>query len=162
MGKAVTLVNTPNKTSNFYPADDKRDLKKFPMKVSTVMVEWAAVCTEVSGSSPTGYLTNAATTNANGQNVIGILAEPIVATDSDYATAGKLKGVRVPRSPMAECFFTVWSWTFTAADVGRMCQIYSDSKSLAVDTNGVGAMITGYVSSTKGKCTFNVNQVVTS
>ena len=95
------------------------------------------VAVEVSGSSPTGNLTIAAQTNANGQNVVGILQEPIASTDADYATAGKMKYVWIPTSPEAEMTFKVGAGTFTAADVGRICSIHTDSKSVAVDTNGL-------------------------
>lgn len=152
MGKAVTGLNKPNTTSNFYPFDDLWRAELLPMKASTAMVEGAAIAVEVSGSSPTGNHTIAGTTNANGQNIVGILAEPIVSTDADYATAGKLKLVWIPTNTQAKCYFTVGAGTFTAADVGRICQIHTDSKSLAVDTNGLGGEITGYISSTRGVC----------
>lgn len=141
MGKAVTPVNSPNNVRNFYPADDKWELKRMPIAASVAMVDGTALRVEVSGSSPTGNLIAAAQTNANGQNFAGILAEPIVSTDSDYATAGKLKGVRVPKTLDAEAFFSVGAGTFTAADVGRVCSVHTDYKSLAVDTNGTGAII---------------------
>jgi hypothetical protein len=72
-----------------------------------------------------------------------------------------MKGIRVPRTPEAEATFKVGAGTFTAADVGRMCQIHSDSISLAVDTNGVGAVITGYISSTRGTCEFSCPKTLT-
>jgi len=34
MGVAVTTINSPNYTRYFYPADDKWEMKKFPVKVS--------------------------------------------------------------------------------------------------------------------------------
>ena len=57
--------------------------------------------------------------NANGADFVGILAEPIAATDDDYATAGKLKGVWVPEDATAEAGFTVVNGTFTTADIGK-------------------------------------------
>lgn len=84
------------------------------------------------------------------------MAEPITATDADYATAGKLKGVYVPNTPYAKAFFRVGAGTFTVADVFKTVEIHSDSASLAVDTVGKGARIVEYISSTKGKCRFSL------
>lgn len=162
MAIAVTPANRANKTQNFYPANDMWRMTEFPVKASTAIAEGALVAIEVSGSSPTGNITLAATTNANGQNLVGIIAEPIAATDSDYATAGKKKFVWIPTSPEAKAFFTVGAGTFTAADVGRTCQIHTDSVSLAVDTNGLGASISDYISSTRGICKLNIAPVVTA
>ena len=156
MGKAITAINTPNKTSNFYPADDKWEMVMFPMKASTAMVEGAAVSPEISGNDVTGYLTLMGVENVTGSDFMGILAEPIVSTDTDYATAGKLKGVWIPTSPNAKAYFTVGAGTFTAADVFKAVEIHSDSKSLAVDTKGNGARIVEYISSSRGVCTFSL------
>ena len=162
MAIATTGLNKPNVTSNFYPCDDMWRMEEFPVKASTAIAQGAVVAVEVSGSSPTGYITNAATTNSNGQNIKGIMAETIAATDADYATAGKKKFVWVPTSSKSKAFFTVGAGTFTAADVGRVCQIHSDSISLAVDTNGLGAEITGYISASRGTCALSVANVVTA
>lgn len=163
MAKSVTPLNAVNKNSNFRPADVKLwELRLLPIAASTAIEEGTALSTEVSGSSPTGNLIKAAATNANGQNVQGILAEPIASTDSDYATSGKLKMVYVPKVQGAVAEFTVGAGTFTAADVGRVCNIHTDSKSLAVDTNGLGAIIRGYISSTRGTCSFDVAKAVTA
>ena len=94
--------------------------------------------------------------NIAGDDIYGIMAEPIVATDTDFATAGKLKGVRVPKTPYAQSYFYVGSGTFTAADVGATVALYSDYKSLAVDTMGLAATILKYISSTRGICMFNM------
>jgi hypothetical protein len=87
MAKAVTLVNTPNKTGNFYPADDQWKLEQVPMKVSTAMAEGAAIMPETNSADVTGYFTLMGVENAGGDDCYGILAEPIVSTDADYATA---------------------------------------------------------------------------
>lgn len=154
MAKAVTLVNTPNKTQYFYPADDQWILAALPMKVSTAMTEGSAVCVEISGNTTTGYYTKAGVENASGADIVGILAEPIVSTDADYATAFKMKNVWIFRTPTAKAFFTVGAGTFTNIDVGKTVEIHSDSLTLAVDTAGKGARITDYISSTRGKCVF--------
>lgn len=160
----VTTINTPNVTSNFEPIGrgTKWEILALPIVASVAMVPGTLLSVEVSGSSPTGNLKKAAATNANGQNIRGILIDTISTTDSDYATAGKLKNVAVPMTGYAEAFFTVGAGTFTAADVGRVCNIHTDSISLAVDTNGLGAVITGYISATRGTCNFSVPVVVTS
>lgn len=163
MALPITALGAKNNTQNFFPSDDQWKLQQLPFKASTALVDGGLVSVEVSGSAPTGYVTKSAATNANGQNVVGILAEPIASTDADYATAGKLKYVWVPVSSEAECFFSVGAGTFTAADVGRVANVHTDSKSVAVDTNGLGVEITGYISSTKGKCKpFRVARAVTA
>jgi len=143
-----------NVTTNFWPADGKWELKKIPMKASTAMAMGAAIGIEISGNTTTGNHTKQGVENASGADFVGILAQTIASTDSDYATAGKLKSVFVPQSPAAEATFTVGAGTFTAADVGKTVEIHSDSVSLAVDTAGKGARITKYISSTRGRCSF--------
>ena len=108
MGKALTALNTPNTTSNFLPADGNWELRLLPMKASLAMVEGVAITAETNGADVTGYYrTQVAVENLNGDDTMGILAEPIATTDTDYATAGKLKGVYVPMTPEAEAYFTV-------------------------------------------------------
>jgi hypothetical protein len=160
--QSVTPINTPNTTTAFVPVQGGWELRKIAMKASQAIADGCAVAVEVSGSSPTGYACLMPTTTSSGQNFVGILAEKIATTDADYATAGKLKSVWVPVDKTSEAVFTVGSGTFTAADVGRVCQFYSDSASLAVDTNGLGAIITKYISATKGQCSFNVPNAVTA
>lgn len=163
MAKAITNVNVPNNTRNFYPVNrGEWELRTFPIAASTVMVDGAALAVQVSVSNPTGNLILTPTSNANGQNFIGIIAEPIASTDADYATAGKLKGVWVPRTRSCEAYFVVGAGTFTAADVGRTCLFHTDSKSLNVDGNGLGARITGFISSTQGTCSFDIPLAVTA
>lgn len=162
MSKSVAGINTYNNTGNFYPANDLWVSKQYPFKASTAWVDGCLVAVEVSGSSPTGYLTIAGTTNANGQNVVGILMETIASTDSDYATAGKMKYVWIPTSPEAEMKFKVGAGTFTAADVGRICNIHTDSKSVAVDTNGLWVEITGYTDANYGTCKILSGKAVTA
>lgn len=154
MGRAVTPLNTPNETGNFLPIWPDWVLKQLPFLASTAIEEGSAVCIQISGNTTTGNYTKAGVENASGADIVGILAEPIASTDSDYATAGKLKGVWTFKNANAECLFTVGAGTFTAADVGKTVEIHSDSKSLAVDTAGKGARITGYISSTRGRCAF--------
>lgn len=162
MGKAVTALNAPNQTRNFYPADNKWEMRSFAMKASTAMAEGAAIAIEISGNTTTGYHTLMGVENASGSDFVGILAEPIVSTDADYATAGKLKSVWVPKSIEARAYFKVGAGTFTAADVGKTVEIHSDSVSLAVDTAGKGARIKEYISSTRGICEFSLPNTETA
>jgi len=162
MWKAVTGLNKPNETTNFLPADDKWEMKKLPFVASTAIAEWAVIAPEISWNTTTGNVTVLTTENANWADFLGILAEPITATDDDYATAGKLKSIWVPKTPMAEAYFTVWAGTFTAVDVFKTVEIHSDNVSLAVDTAGKWARIMEYISSTRGKCRFSLPETETA
>ena len=156
MSKATTALNVPNDTKYFYPADDQWEMVQLPFKASTAIVEGQAVAPEISSNDVTGYATSMGVENATWADFLGILAEPIATTDADYATAGKLKGVRVPKTPYAKAYFAVGAGTFTAADVFKTVELHSDYKSLAVDTKGKGARIMKYISSTKGVCRFDL------
>lgn len=162
MGKAVTPLNAPNQTRNFYPADNKWEMKAYPMKASTAMAEGAAIAIEISGNTTTGNHTLMGTENAAGADFVGILAEPITSSDADYATAGKLKLLWVPKTNVARSYFKVGAGTFTAADVGKTVEIHTDSVSLAVDTAGKGARIKEYISSTRGICEFSLPNTETA
>jgi hypothetical protein len=157
MGKAVTGINCPNQTGYFLPADKNWEIKMLPMKASLAMAEGVAITAETSGAAVTGYYrTQVAVGNIAGDDTMGILAEPILATDADYATAGKMKAVYVPTTPEAVAYFYVGAGTFTTADVGATVALHSDFKSLAVDTLGLGATIVGYIDATHGTCKFNL------
>src|SRR5690606_31033132 len=135
---------------NFLPIKGKRNgwrLKKLPMIASVAIAPGAAIYAVGDG-------THSKVTNSTG-NFKGILAEPITASDADYATSKKLKGVWVPVNEYAEAEFTVGAGTFTDADVGKKVKFH-DEISLAVDTAGTQADITAYISSTRGKCRFGL------
>ena len=152
MGKSVVAINAATTTQYFYPADDNWETQMFYRAASIAGVDVGTMMAyDVSGSSPTGYVIIAPTTNANGKNFVGILQQDIKTTDDDYATAHFVP-VRVPKNKNAKMYFTLGSGTFTQADVGRMCALYSDSKSVAVDTNGIGVTITDYIDATHGLC----------
>jgi len=150
------MALTANVTQNFLPSDGNWISKNFAMKASTAMAEGAAIAIEISSNTTTGNHTLMGTENAAGADFVGILAEPIVAGDADYATAGKLKRVWYRKNIKAEAEFSVGAGTFTAVDVGKTVEIHSDSISLAVDTAGKGARITGFRSSTRGICNFDL------
>ncbi len=155
MGKVVTGLNLPNNTQYFYPCDPQSwELKLLPFKASQALVNGGAVGIEISSNTTTGNLTVMGVENASGADFVGILQETIATTDSDYATAGKLKAVLVPKFLNAETFFTVGAGTFTAADVYKTVEVTSGSLGLSVDTAGKGARITEYISATRGKCAF--------
>ena len=162
MGKAVVLVNQPNNVQNFYPADDNWELVQFPFKASTAIDEGTAVAPEITSNDVTGNVTKMWAENANGADFLGILAEPIKATDGDYAVAWKLKGVWVPKTIYAKAYFKVWAWTFTKADVFRTVEIHTDAKSLAVDTKGKWAKIMEYIDSTHWICRFSLPETETA
>jgi len=162
MGKAVTLVNQPNNVQNFYPADDNWELKQFPFVASTEIDDGTVVAPQISSNDVTGYLTKMGAENANGADFIGILAEPIRATDVDYAVAWKEKGVWVPKTKEALAYFKVGAGTFTKADVFRTVEIHTDAKSLAVDTAGKGARIVEYIDGTHGICKFSLPETETA
>lgn len=162
MGRVTTWLNTPNETQNFLPSDDNWYIDYLPMKASTAIEEGTAVAPEISSNTTTGYLTKFSTENATWADFYGILMEPIASTDDDYATAGKLKAVAIPKTPYAKAFFTVGAGTFTAVDVFKTVEIHTDSKSLAVDTAGKGARIVKYISSTRGECRFSLPETETA
>jgi hypothetical protein len=162
MGKAVTLVNQPNNVQNFYPADDNWELVMLPFKASTAIDEGSVIAPEIVSNDVTGNVTKMGVENAAGADFLGILAEPIKATDGDYAVAGKEKGVWVPKNPYAKAYFKVGAGTFTKADVFRTVEIHSDAKSLAVDTKGKGARIMEFIDSTHGICRFSLPETETA
>ena len=78
--------------------------------------------------------------------------ETIATTDSDYATAGKLKTVVFPADGWLACTMEgkVGAGTFTAVDVFKTVAL-NDAGSVAVDTACLDLIITGYISSTRGE-----------
>lgn len=162
MGKAVVLVNQPNNVQNFYPADDNWELVELPFVASTAIDEGTAVAAQITLNDVTGYVTKMWAENATGADFLWILAEWIAATDADYATAWKLKGVRVPKTPYAKAYFKVWAWTFTKACVFRTVELHTDRKSLAVGTKGKWARILEYIDSTHGICRFSLPETETA
>ncbi len=134
--------------TNFRPILKKGrwELTKLPMIASVAIAEGAAVYHV--GDGTTTKVTSATT------NFAGIMAEPIAATDADYATSKRLKGAWVPRNAAAEAEFTVGAGTFTNDDVGKSVK-FNDETGLAVDTAGIQARITKFLNSTRGVCVFN-------
>ena len=163
MGNPITPLNQANSLTGFLPYKGKLsgETRLFSMKASIAILDGTALMVEVSTSNPTGYYTTATTTQANGQNINAILAEPIATTDSDYATAGKLK-YAYEVTPTQTWYFTVGSGTFTAADVGRTCALASGGRTVAVDTNGNEFIIDGYINSTTGFGRFAMPNVQTA
>jgi hypothetical protein len=160
--QSVTPINTPNTTTKFLPSFGGWELRKLPMKASTAMTDWAAIWVEIVSNTTTWNNTLMPATNASGANFQWILAEKIATTDTDYATAWKLKLVWVPVDKTSVAKFTVWAWTFTAVDVNKVVSFHSDSASLAVDTQGLWAIIVWYINSTTWICAFNTPATVTA
>lgn len=156
MSQAVTPINAYNNTQNFYPSNDKWEYKLLPIAASVAIDDGSLIAVQIVSNTTTGNYTKMGVENAAGADFTGILAQKIASSDSDYATAGKLKGVWVPVCESAEAYFKVGAGTFTAVDVGKTVEIHSDSKSLAVDTAGKGARIMSFISSTRGTCAFTL------
>jgi len=164
---AITPLNTVNTTGekNFTPFGEGWELRDAIIKESVAYATGQAMRFEISSNTTTGKLVSASTNsgvNSNGNNFYGIMAEPTRSTDSDYATAGKTKKVWVPAARQCEARFTVGAGTFTTADIGKTAAIHSDGISVAVDTNGLGCLITGYITSTRGVCTFDIPATLTA
>lgn len=144
------------------PADENWILMPIPFKASQALLQGGLVGVEIVGNTTTGNATVMGAENVNGADFIGILAETIATTDTDYATAGKLKGVWVPMNQYARAFFTVGAGTFTAVDVFKTVEITSGALGLSVDTPGKGARITQYISATRGECQFSMPNTETA
>lgn len=156
MSKATVGLNLPNNNANFVPADELWEMKLLPFKASTPLIAGGAVGVEISSNTTTGNVTVMGVENAAGADFVGILAETIATTDSDYATSGKLKSVLVPISKSAKARFLVTAGTFTAVDVFKTVEITSGSLGLSVDTAGKGARILEYLDATHGICEFSL------
>lgn len=145
-----SVITPDNSTLNLYfnPlfASGKWLLKRLQMIASVAMYAGAAVYHVGNGTHT--IVTNATT------NFAGILMEKIAAIDPDYATSLKMKVVAIPISNDAEAEFAVGAGTFTSADVGKSV-LFNDAYGLAVDSAGIQARITRYLSSTRGACVFN-------
>lgn len=143
-----------NSNLNFVPIKGKWTKVLKPFAASVAIPLGYAVGIQISGNTTTGNLTLMGVENASGGDFVGIMDQAIASTDTDYATAGKMKSVLVPEDRQALAEFKVSAGTFTAADVGKTVEFHSDSAGLAVDTAGKGARIEGYISSTRGICSF--------
>lgn len=154
----TTGLNLPNKNTNFIPIDWDWEIREYPIKESVAIEEWTVLSPEIVTNNVTGKLTKMWVENVTGSDFFGILGEAIRSTDTDYATAFKLKKVYIPKWVKSRAEFTVWAWTFTTADVFKTVEIHSDSKSLAVDTLWKWARIVQYLSSTRWVCEFTLPQ----
>lgn len=163
--QAVTPLNVPGNTLNFYPIQGEWEMAKIPFTASVAIPDGYAVGAVVTASNPTGNASTMPATQATGQNFIGILAERISATDADYAVAGKLKQVWVPAKINARAKFLTTTGTLGDTDVNRICAFTAGGAGLAVDTNGAGAQILSVITtgtSGTGICSFNVPLVTTA
>ena len=134
-----------------------------PMIASVAIAQGTALEVEVSSNITTGELTFMGTESAAGTNFSGILMEPISATDADYATSGKLKLVAIPQSPMgSKAEFKDSAGTLTATLVNSMVEFADSGTTLASQTLGKGAIITKFISATRGECIFSVPNTETA
>ena len=162
MAKAVVNENIPNRNQFFVPCDDQWMLTQLPFLASTAISDGAAVAVQIVANTTTGNHTLMGATNALWANFVGILADPIVATDPDFAVAGKLRWVWVPRTNTAECFFARGAGVLTAIDVGKTVAVTAGALGLSVDTQGLGATITQFINANRGKCIFNMPTSLTA
>jgi hypothetical protein len=85
-----------------------------------------------------------------------VIRQTIASTDADYASTKKVL-VESPIENDVVWEFTVGSGTFTSADVAKYADLSSE-KAVAVDTSTKKQLfITGYISATRGLCTFAGN-----
>ena len=151
-----------NVTTNFYPSNEDWESVKLPIAASVAIAAGAAVGIEISSNDTTGNITLMGTENAAGADFKGILQEAVAATDDDYATAGKLKLVLIPKNENAKAYFTATSGTLTLAMVGRTVEFASTSLGLDESTLGKGARIVGFTSLTRGVCSFDIPNTETA
>lgn len=145
-----------NVNTYFVPVKGQWVTRLVRIAASVAASQGVAMGIEISGNTTTGNATTMGTENAAGADFVGILQETIASTDSDYATAGKLKLVAIPLDPTAEAEFKVISGTFTTADINKTVEFATSGTGLAVDTAGKGARITGYISTSRGVCQFTL------
>lgn len=162
----ITPVGTVNTTATgFIPFDGEWEQVEAPVKASIAFAGNVAMRWEIVANDVTGDLygaSNNSGVNSVGSDFFGILVQPIRATDPDYATAHKSKLFYVPRGIYSRAYATIGTGTFTAADVGKMVAIHSDSASIACDTKGLGCRIVAYISSTKAVVEFCAPNTLTA
>lgn len=162
----ITPINTVNTTgTGFRPFDGEWKTVLAPVKASTALVGNVSLRWEISSNDVTGDLVSGSTNsgvNGTGADLFGILVAPIRATDSDYATAHKLKEVYVPTAPYSRAYVGIGAGTFTTADIGKTVAIHTDGISIACDTKGLGVRIVGLVSSTVAIVAFCCATTVTA
>lgn len=134
-----------NHNENFVRVKGKTKMVEKIFTASVAAEEWSLVYPDPSNP---WQVTIA---DATAGNAFGVIRQTIASTDTDYAST-KTVQVEVPAEPWVEWEFTVWSGTFTAADVDKYCDLV-DGVSVAVDTQSKNVIyITGYISSTRWKC----------
>jgi hypothetical protein len=160
--QAITPLNVPNNTRNFVPVGEGWMMKPMRIKASVALEGGTALASEVVSSASTGYAIAMPATNANGQNFVGILAEPVLATDADYASANKYRNVYVPINKTVATAKATASATASLANVGRVVQFSNSGRSVAPTTNGLGCIITDFIDASTVHVVFDVPNVVTA
>jgi hypothetical protein len=162
----ITPLNTINTVSTgFRPFDGEWKTTTAPIKASTALagnisLRWEIVSNDVTGNLVSGS-TNSGV-NSTGADFYGILVAPIRSTDTDYATAQKLKEVYIPLSAKSRAYVGIGAGTFTASDVGKTVAIHTDGISIACDTKGLGCRIVGFLNSTTAIVEFSCATTLTA
>jgi hypothetical protein len=143
-------TDKPNSVKYFTRASGKTKMGEVILTASVAATEGSILYPDPSNA---GQYTIADST-AGGNFVV--LRQTVASTDSNYASA-KTVSVEIPVEANVEWNFLVGSGTFTAADVGKYCDLV-DEKSVAVDTQSKNVIfITDYISSTQGRCILSGN-----
>jgi hypothetical protein len=147
------FISKPNETTKIEIATGDLETKEIPMKASTAILDGGLLMPE--GGS-TGYYTLA---TAASTSIPYLLMGTIASTDSDYATAGKLKkAYKIPASSgdKYELYFPVGNGTATAALIGNTVDLH-DAYSADVDADSVHQIrVTDFISATLIKGTINI------
>lgn len=134
-----------NNISNFVRREGKTKIVKKLLTASVAVEEGSLVYPDPGNA---GQITKA---DATAGNFFGVIKETIATTDDNFAST-KMVAVEVPIEQWVEWDFTVWSGTFTAADVDKYADLV-DEKSVAVDTTTKKSVyITKFLTSTRGRC----------
>lgn len=149
----MSLVNPTDKTNSvkyFTRYAGKTKMGEVTLTASVAAVDGSILYPDPSNA---GQYTIADST-AGGNFVV--IRETIASTDANYASTKRV-AVEIATEANVEWNFLVGSGTFTAADVGKYCDLV-DEKSVAVDTQSKNVIfITGVTSSTQGRCVFSGN-----
>ena len=155
----VTPLNQANNNSYFFAestASYKFTPRLIPFAASVAIGAGSAVMWQISNTASTGNATKATSAvNTGGANLVGFLLEPIATTDSDYATAGKLKAVLIPESVGASVECKVGNGTVSATDIGSTITLY-DETSVDLSTLGYFGTVTD-VNTASGRVIVRLN-----
>lgn len=139
------MADKRNNVSNFVRRAGKTKIVLKKLTASIAVEEWSLVYPDPGNA---WQITKA---DATAGNFFWVIKQTIATTDDDYAST-KMVAVEVPIESWVEWDFTVWSGTFTAADIDKYADLVNE-KSVAVDTTSKKSVyITKYLTSTRGRC----------